>query len=834
MSKEPVGSTYRMQLAGIGFAGAREQVAYLHELGIETLYVSPILAAVPGSKHGYDVIDPGRIDPELGTVEELEDLLAELDSYGMRLLVDFVPNHMAAHPANRLWWEVMRDGRRSEHASVFDIDWSRHGGRVLVPTLSRPIAELRDEARVVSGDDGSLLELDGQYFPLARHSEATRDTGALIDEQHYRPSFWRLSRHEGNYRRFFDVDGLIGVRVEDPAVFELTHLLIVEMCTDRRVAGVRVDHIDGLSDPAGYTRRLSAALEGGARSPIVLVEKILANDEALPTDWPVHGTTGYEFANFAGGLFVDAKGARSLAELGAELTGESQDFAELSLQAKRDVLALSFPAPLERLGRLAIAALDADEPGHDLSLADVCEALEEITVRLDVYRTYLDDKRPRPADRARLERACAAAEVSSEARRAIELLQQRVLERTRANSAWLEVAQRFQQLTVAVMAKGVEDTASYRYSGLASQAEVGCDPDLPSADSDDLERLALSHRRRNCSLNATSTHDSKRNEDARARLYVISEAFAQWSALVRRWHGRRIRAESAGPDVHDELLAYQTLLALWPFDGGSLPKADRARAESYALKAAREAKRRTGWLNPDPTYEQAVTGFITRLARDHRFTKEMGRFVTRIGPAAATNSLALTVLKTVFPGVPDFYQGTELFEPALTDPDNRRPVDYLRRRELLRGLPPVDAPPAERALAAGALLREWANGRVKLFTIRALLQFRRAEPQLFDKGTYELLEVTGDHKGHLVAFARRHRRSLVVALVPRLMLEIAGAGKFPTDARVWGGTVVMVPGAAPSHLTDVLTGKTVPLSRGRLKVRDALDPLPVSVLTHSM
>jgi len=184
MSKEPVGSTYRMQLAGIGFAGAREQVAYLHELGIETLYVSPILAAVPGSKHGYDVIDPGRIDPELGTVEELEDLLAELDSYGMRLLVDFVPNHMAAHPANRLWWEVMRDGRRSEHASVFDIDWSRHGGRVLVPTLSRPIAELRDEARVVSGDDGSLLELDGQYFPLARHSEATRDTGALIDEQH--------------------------------------------------------------------------------------------------------------------------------------------------------------------------------------------------------------------------------------------------------------------------------------------------------------------------------------------------------------------------------------------------------------------------------------------------------------------------------------------------------------------------------------------------------------------------------------------------------------------------------------------------------------------------
>ena len=827
MTKEPLGSTYRMQLAGIGFAGAREQVAYLYELGIETLYVSPIFAAVPGSRHGYDVIDPGRLDPGLGTAEEFTALLASLEHHGMRLLIDIVPNHMAAHPTNRLWWQVMRDGPGSSYAAVFDIDWTRHRARVLVPTLSRPLAELRGAARVVSDAEGPELELDGQRFPLA--AGTTLETGEIIDNQHYRPSYWRLSAHEVNYRRFFDVDSLIGVRVEDPAVFELTHRFVAEICADRTVAGVRVDHLDGLADPVGYLERLSIALARARSNPVVLVEKILASDEVLPSHWATDGTTGYEFANLAGGLFVSEKGARSLAVLGAELTGEGQDFAELRLRAKRETLAQFFPAPLERLAGLARSALDADVPGHDLSLADVAEALADAMVRLDTYRTYLDGKPPRRSDRARLERAFAP-EGEIEVQRASELIKRGLLERAGPGSAWLEVATRLQQLSGAVTAKGVEDTASYRYDGLLSHAEVGCDPDFPSAAPADLDRLARQHRRRSASLNATSTHDSKRNEDARARLYVLSETVAQWAGLVRHWHGRHLRAKGPGPDIHDELFAYQAMLALWPFSRRRLSKADRDRIETYALKAAREAKRRTSWIEPDVAYEAALTSFIATTARDSLFAGEMGHFVQSIGPAAVTNSLGLVVLKSVLPGVPDFYQGTELFEPTLTDPDNRRPVDYSLRRLLLGTLPPLDASPGDRVSAAKALRREWADGRLKLFVIQALLHFRRAERQLFDEGSCQLLETHGEHEGHVVAVARRYRRHFVVALAPRLVFTLAGPGRFPIGERAWASTSVILPRGAPAQLTDVLTARSVPAPKGVLKLTDALGPLPVAVL----
>jgi malto-oligosyltrehalose synthase len=820
-----------MQLADIGFSGAREQVAYLHELGIETLYVSPILAATPGSTHGYDVIDPDRLEPALGTRADLEALLTELDGCGMRLLLDIVPNHMAANPANRWWWEVMRDGEHGRYGAVFDIDWQCHDGRVLVPNLSRPLAEVIAGAVLTADEAGAVLEIDGQHFPLSKTTAGTGDLAEAIQLQHYRPAYWRLGRDEGNYRRFFDIDGLIGVRIEDPAVFDETHRLIVELCSDERVAGVRVDHIDGLADPASYLARLQVAL-GRSRTQraVVLVEKILARDEALAPDWAVEGTTGYEFADVAGGLFVNEQGARSLFCLGAAIAGVDHSFADLSLQAKREVLAEAFRAPLERLSRLALTAIERDEPGQDLSVAKVRAALVEMTVGLRVYRTYLDDKPARRSDRIRLQLTGNSNGLDPDVTRAMGLLKKGLLHAAPA-SVWLEVAQRWQQLTGAVAAKGVEDTAAYRYSGLLSHAEVGSDPDHPSAGVRELENLVRSHLRHSSSLNATSTHDSKRNEDARARLYALSEAAEEWAVLVTRWHRRYSRAAGAAPDSHDELVVYETLAVLWPSDATAPSRAVRRRAEAYALKAAREAKQRTGWVDGDAKYETALITFVSKLAREPRFVREMGSFISLIGPAATTNSLALVVLKVLLPGVPDFYQGTELFEATVTDPDNRREVDYRTRRALLRALSPLEASAKVREAEARCLLSAWTDGRIKMFITRALLHFRRNNPQLFEKGTFHVLAVEGAHRDHVVALARRRENRCVVALVPRLVVGVAGGTRFPIGTRSWEDTVVVLPVSSSVDLTDVLTGSTVRSACGRVKVADALGILPVSLLS---
>ncbi|HEY1763143.1 MAG TPA: malto-oligosyltrehalose synthase, partial [Acidimicrobiales bacterium] len=535
MSSPHLGSTYRLQLQGLGFEGARSLVGYLSDLGIETLYVSPILAAAPGSTHGYDVIDPTRLDPALGTSRQFEKLLKELDAHGMRLLIDIVPNHMACQRSNTWWWDVLRLGQTSKFASTFDIDWSRHVGRVLVPTLPEPLEGLLDSIHYVGEGAERVMEIGDQDFPLAPGTRTGSDLGAVLARQHYQPAYWRLSNHEGNYRRFFDIDGLIGVRVEDDEVFQRTHSCITSLARDHRIAGWRVDHIDGLSDPATYlTRLVGATTIDRATAPVVLVEKILGVNEQLPDSWSSDGTTGYEFANVVGGLFVAEDGARRLATTGERMTGNHASFGELGIEAKREVIARLFDAGLERLARLAMNALNDIRPGHDLSWFDVRRALAELTVRLDVYRTYFSPNAAATSDRERLASARDAASefLEGEAQRAVLL----VADVMAAPGAGLDLTQRWQQLSGAVMAKGVEDTATYRYSGLLSHAEVGCDPDHASAQPEKFHELSRHHQRLPSSLNATSTHDSKRSEDARSRLFVLSELPDEWSSLVARWH----------------------------------------------------------------------------------------------------------------------------------------------------------------------------------------------------------------------------------------------------------------------------------------------------------
>lgn len=844
MSGPHLGSTYRLQLHGIGFRRAAALVPYLADLGIETLYLSPIWAAVPGSTHGYDVVDPCRLDPALGSAEDLDDLLGTLHVHGMAVLLDVVPNHMAADRANAWWWDVLRHGRAAPAADVFDIDWDRHGGRVLVPVLERPLADFLARGEVRLDRDGRELAVGDHVLPAADESPAGPPL-TLLDAQHYRPAYWRLGATEGNYRRFFDIDSLVGVRVEDPDVFEKTHGLVAELVRHPTVAGVRVDHVDGLADPGRYLRRLRAHLSharGGTAGDAppervaIVVEKILGADETLDPSWPVDGTTGYEFVDRALALFVDPAGSARLLALGAALTGSHDPaFASESVRAKRQALERSFGGDLDRLCHLSRTALDEELPGHDLAQHDLRQAWTDLTVHLEVYRTYLDGEHEVSApDRDRIERAARCADPVTKGRdganqvtRARSLLVARLLAGPRRGGAWLEVARRWQQLSGAVMAKGVEDTATYRYVGLAARADVGSDPDVGRAP-EAFHRFAGGR----AGLNATSTHDSKRNEDARSRLAALSEADNDWASLVARWHERyRDAGRPSVPLPLDELRAYETLYCLWPAEPTTTSEARghgdetelRRRAKDYVRKAAREAKVRTSWTERDDRYEAQVTSFIDLLHADPLFRAEMTRFCDSTASAALCNALALVVLKTCCPGVPDFYQGSESFEPALTDPDNRRPVDFDARAASLALLPDAAAEPAAALLAAGL------GGPLKLYVIRQLLHERRRSPDLFDRGSYLALTTTSEHA---LAFARELGRDGLVAVVPRLTYGLATPGGNPLGSATWGPASIGLPGDWPgeARFRDVLTGRAVVAESGSLGLGEVLGVLPIAVL----
>jgi len=817
-------STYRLQLHPMGFDGARRLVPYLDDLGVEIVYVSPVLAAAPGSTHGYDVVDPTRIDPALGGGDGLEALLDELHRHGMRLLVDVVPNHLAAVADNPWWWDVLRLGRGSRYAGHFDVEW---GSRVLLPVLGRPLDDVLAAGELAVGRSPTgepVVTYFDHRFPIdpatpdrlvaaAESSGAAGDDlAALVDRQHYRLAYWRLGATEGNYRRFFDVDGLVGVRVEDPAVYDDTHRLLLEVAADPRVAGVRVDHVDGLADPAGYLRRLRTDLPAGS---MLVVEKILARDEDLPRSWPVDGTTGYELADLVDGLLTDGSGVEALAGV--------RSFEVLAAAAKARALAGPFQGQLARLAAVAAAA---GPEGADLAEADLARALAALTVALPVYRTYLDGGPPSAADRRRLAAAVAGARLSDvEGRRALAAVVDHLVS---ADPSWLPVARRWQQLTGAVAAKGVEDTALYRFDGLLAAAEVGGHPAHPAVSVDRFHRSMA--RRPRGGLNGTSTHDSKRSEDVRARLSVLSELPDRWGSTVDRWNRRYqgwVAAHRTAPARHHRDLLYQSIVGTWPLagPGGRVPLAGpvgrdyTGRLAEYAVKAAREGKQRTSWVDPDPRYERALTGFVRHLLGDDRFRADVDRLVAAVGPAGATNALATVVLRCTVPGVPDTYQGTELWEQTLVDPDNRRPVDFDARRRVLAELPTVNGiEPAE----AAALLRRWRDGAVKLHVVRQLLHLRRDRPGVFAGGPYRAVGVTGPAADHVVAFTRRGD---VLVVVPRLPFRLAGPGRFPVGRRVWDGTTVDV---GPGGWTDVLSGTEH--VGGRLAVGEVLATLPVAVL----
>ena len=835
----PLGSVYRLQLNGFGFARARSIVGYLHRLGIETLYVSPVLAAVPGSTHGYDVIDPTRIDPALGSAADFEALLAELDDHRMRLLLDFVPNHMATSASNRWWWDVLRRGPGSPHAGVFDIDWAAQADRVLLPVLGAPLGEvLADGEMAVVVEEGEpRIAYFNQRFPLVPDGRPPGPgddpvgMAQLLGRQHYRLAHWRLGRRQINYRRFFDIDTLVGVRVEDPVTYATTHALILELLKDERIAGVRVDHIDGLADPAAYLRKLRDDIDcsrpSGSGRGVVLVEKIAARDEQLVPDWPVDGMTGYEFADLAGGLFIDP---------GAAEPG----FGARATDAKRQALETLFPGQVVRLAARVATVLELEQPGSDLDPADIRAAVVEITAQLRVYRTYLDGSAPSSEDRRRIDDAAARAHgrLDPESTRALDRFCHGLLTGTVGDQDdeivghWLAVTRGWQQLAGAVAAKGVEDTALYRVDGALAAAEVGGDPADPAVSPDRFHAAMGERARRHpATLNATTTHDTKRSEDVRARLAALTEWWRPWEAQVAAWRDRYGSGGwRGGVHPHDEGVLYQTIVGAWPRD----PEDRRgfaSRIRSYAVKAAREAKCHTSWSDPNPSYEDDVQRFAGHLLEpgDPQFVAEVASVVDAIGPAGVVNGLSMTALKMTVPGVPDVYQGTETVDLSLVDPDNRRPVDFGVRAAALEALDP-DGPGAEAQGSSTHLFTSGPEGRAKLHVTHRLLSLRRSDPDLFDRAPYTPLPVHGPQQHHAVAFSRRGGDRWMVTVVPRLVVALAGPGRLPVGSALWGDTAVRLPSGAPGVLRNVLTGTTVEVLGRGLPLARALASFPVAVL----
>ncbi len=926
-------STYRLQLNGeLPLAAARELVPYLDRLGVDALYSSPLTTARRGSLHGYDVVDPTRVDPALGGEEALAELAAELAAHGMGLVLDIVPNHMAATPENPWWRDLLVRGPESPWARFFDVDWESEAvgrGRLLVPVLGDVYgAELAaGNLRLVLGEDGLEVAYHEHRFPLSgdalrrflahglparRRRRGDRDPGvaavtallaaagcdaagrpqahgepgpgpevlgrrlaalhrtdpaaralldaelaafagdpaaldALLAAQPYRLAVWRLAPEAVNYRRFFDIADLAALRVEDEEVFAAVHALVARLVRDGVVTGLRVDHVDGLRDPAGYLERLQREVAGGA--PLwVVVEKILAPDEELPEDWPVAGTTGYDTLNSLTGLFVEPSGLQALDRLYARYTGLTRDFEEVRTRRKRQVLDELFPGEVASLARRLQGLAAADPVARDVPYSELHRALVEVTAGLPVYRTYLGPGGPDARDRRFLGRAFAAARRRPGggplAPLALDFLE-RVLTldaaaagpgRAAVPAGWLDFARRWQQLTGPAMAKGLEDTALYVYNRLISLNAVGGEPegiDPPGDVAAFHRRNARRQARWPHGMTAGSTHDGKRSEDVRARVNVLSELAEEWGRRVERWTAmnrarKRVVDGRLVPDSNAEIFLYQTLVGAWPLRDPDEAHF-RRRLEDYLVKAAREAKVHTSWLTPDEAWEEALVAFTRDLLDPgpNPFLDELLGFVGRVAPYAAWSSLSQLVLRVAGPGVPDLYQGTELWRFSLVDPDNRRTVDWEERRRLLDQLARRAEGDLEALLAE--LLADWRDGRIKLWVTWRALTARRADPELFLGGAYLPLEPRGGGASHLVAFARRLGDRWAVAVAPRWLAGRVAAER-PPVGEVWDGLELPLPAAAPERWRDALGGAEVRAAGGRLAVPAVLRRLPVALL----
>ena len=929
-------ATYRLQLnRDFTFDQAAAIVDYLDRLGISDVYASPVFKARPGSGHGYDVIDHGEVNPELGGEEGLRRLAAALRERGMGLVLDLVPNHMCIAGAENLrFGDVLENGPASPSAAFFDIDWSPPKqdlhDKVLLPILGDQYGRILENQEIrVERHDGTfrahyhehLLPLAPKSFPvilepvrerLARERDASdpdraelesiltaiahlpprseRDADRLLERQRekdvirrrlaalveasalvrdaidtslvdlngrrgeprsfdrleelladqgYRLSHWRVAADEINYRRFFDINELAAIRVEDPHVFDVLHALPLRLASEGLVRGLRIDHVDGLFDPVDYLRRLPPDL-------YVVVEKILVGDERLRPDWPIRGTTGYDFLNAAAGVFVEPGSRTTLHEAYSRFTGSRGPFSDVVYACKKLVLEVSLSSELTVLARRLDRISEQHRYSRDFTLNSQQEALGEMIACFPVYRSYVraTDGEVSGEDRRHILTALRLARRRNPAVSAslFEFIGSVVLLENLESLDEAQVAERrdfvmrLQQLTGPVMAKGLEDTASYRFYPLCSLNDVGGEPEVRWSP---LEWFHAENAERRRSwpeaMTATSTHDTKRDEDVRSRIHVLSEIPERWEEAILRWREMN-RAhktsvdEGDAPDATEEYLFYQTLVGTWPTDAleeAATPPEFVARMQAYMVKALREAKVHTSWVQPNDEYEEAARGFVAGCLSadaDNPFPADVRAFLAQVLRPGLLGAVSQVVLKVAAPGVPDFYQGVELPQFRLVDPDNRGTVDYDLRRWLLGELE-AEAEADPRALA-DKLLGE-LDGRLKLWVTARALALRRRRLELFRDGEYVPIETTGPRAQEVVAFGRLLDRQAVIAVAGRFFTRLPAQ---PTGEAAWKGSRLRWPGVGRGRWRDVLTGRDLRFPSDSIALGEVLRHLPVALL----
>ncbi|CRM13431.1 malto-oligosyltrehalose synthase [Pseudomonas sp. 58 R 12] len=910
MKALPLRATQRLQFhKGFTLDDAVPLVPYFAQLGISHLYASPLLSARAGSMHGYDVVDPTSVNPELGGEAALRRLVAALREHNMGLILDIVSNHMAVGGADNPWWlDLLEWGRLSPYSEFFDIQWHSPDpllkGQLLMPFLGsdygealqtgaltlkfdaphgafyvehyehrfpicpkeyaailgtgellKPLAErfsalaYQDDAyheaqwlkqalaeratEVLPAIEQRLAEFDG------RQPEGFNRLHQLLEQQAYRLASWRTAADDINWRRFFDVNELGGLRVERTAVFEATHGKIFELISEGLVDGLRIDHIDGLADPRGYCRKLRRRVDSLSpeRHLPIFVEKILGDGETLREDWQVDGTTGYEFMNQLSLLQHHPDGFEPLADLWTRHSERPSAFIEEARLARQQILNGSLGGDFESVARALLQVARDDVMTRDLTLGAIRRALQELIVHFPVYRTYISARGRSAADDKVFQQAMEGARTTL-GEGDWPVLEH--LEKWLGGQPWRNrpvgrerkilkhACVRFQQLTSPAAAKAVEDTAFYRSAVLLSRNDVGFSTEQFSAPLADFH--AVNGQRLQSfpdNLLATATHDHKRGEDTRARLAVISECAPWYVEQVEHWRtlAAPLRTDANTPSAGDELILYQALLGSWPLDLAADFEGYQQRLWQWQQKALREAKLQSSWSAPNEAYEQGVEAFLSLLLlsdEGHPLRTAIGNAAQVIAPAGALNGLAQSLLRITVPGVPDLYQGDEFWDFSLVDPDNRRPVDFNARQHAL------DTPPD-----IGELLFNWRDGRIKQALIAQVLAVRKAHPELFRSGTYTPLDVVGKHAERVVAFCREHQGKRLLVVVPRWPHRLLENGVHPQiNAQVWGDTRVKLPFAATTQNWKGLfhTGAVTPDKE--LLVSTALGDFPVNVFIN--
>ncbi|MBK5373603.1 malto-oligosyltrehalose synthase [Pseudomonas sp. TH43] len=915
---QPLRATLRLQFhKDFTLEDAVPLVPYFASLGISHIYASPLLAARAGSMHGYDVVDPTQVNPELGGEAALRHLVSTLREHNMGLILDIVSNHMAVGGSDNPWWlDLLEWGRLSPYGEFFDIQWHSPDplmeGQLLLPflgsdygvALQEGTLKLHFDAQkgsfhvehydhhfpICPSDYAELLTSDQALKPLAdrfgalsyqtdahslaiplkeelrqlasdphileaiqtnlTHYDSTTEEGfdklhQLLERQSYRLASWRTAADDINWRRFFDINELGGLRVERPAVFEATHGKIFQLISEGLVDGLRIDHIDGLADPRGYCRKLRRRVDllaPGRHLPIY-IEKILGAGETPRRDWSVDGTTGYEFMNQLSLLQHDPDGEYVLGELWQRRTERPAAFIEEAQLARQQILNGSLASDCESVAQALLQVARDDLMTRDLTLGAIRRALQALIVHFPVYRTYISAMGRSAQDEVFFQQAmdgarqtlgegdwpvldCLAAWLGG--------TPWRRKPRGRSRKILKHACVRFQQLTSPAAAKAVEDTALYRSAVLLSRNDVGYNTEQFSAPVSDFhavnqQRLAEFPD----NLLATATHDHKRGEDTRARLAILSERSHWYAEQIELWRAlaRPVRSDDQVPSSGDELILYQALLGSWPLE---LHEGDQAGFADYAKriwqwqqKALREAKLQSSWSAPNDAYEDAAKAFTERLLTGDEgelLRAALGKTVNSIAAAGALNGLAQTLLRMTVPGVPDLYQGNEFWDFSLVDPDNRRPVDYAARKQALTAQLPITE-----------LLANWRDGRIKQALIAEVLNLRVEHAELFRRGSYQALEVLGSQAHNVLAFAREYEGKQAIVIVPIRCATLLENSAVPqVDALRWGDTRVVLPFAASdTNLKGLFSSGAVTKNR-ELNISDALGDVPVNLFIQHL